>query len=395
MFRAQRGFHKLVAVGVACSLLLVSAALGQAQPGANVTDPVGNEWPVVGGNLGNGRYSSLDQINTSNVTGSQGRVDDPPRLGPRAPALRPTRSRPRRSSRTASCTSPRAPTTCTRSTPKTGAEHLGVPLRPRRRASTPSAAAGITAAWRWPTGSSTSGRLDGAFMALDAKTGHLEWQTQVGRWQDGYTITAAPLVLQRRDLYGHLRWRVRRARQADGARRRHRSGALALLDDSRPRRHRRRHLAVAQRSRSRQGARRTCTAAPPSGSNPTIDPSLGMLYFSTGNAGPDYDGSPRPGDNLFTVSIVALHLDGTYAWHFQQVHHDIWDFDSPSPDRPVRHDRQRPARQGHRRGQQDRLDLHARPHQRQADRRHGREARPADRQPGQRGDPAVPGRATR
>ena len=37
------------------------------------------------------------------------------------------------------------------------------------------------------------GRLDGAFMALDAKTGHLEWQTQVGRWQDGYTITSAPL----------------------------------------------------------------------------------------------------------------------------------------------------------------------------------------------------------
>jgi len=39
----------------------------------------------------------------------------------------------------------------------------------------------------------------------------------------------------------------------------------------------------------------------------------------------------RPGDNLFSVSIVALHLDGSYAWHFQQVHHDIWDFDSPSP----------------------------------------------------------------
>src|SRR5207245_9683224 len=44
--------------------------LGQAQPASNgisVTGPVGNEWPVVGGNLGNGRYSSLDQINTTNV----------------------------------------------------------------------------------------------------------------------------------------------------------------------------------------------------------------------------------------------------------------------------------------------------------------------------------------
>src|SRR5260370_13576180 len=37
------------------------------------------------------------------------------------------------------------------------------------------------------------GRLDGTFMALDAKTGPPEWQTQVGRWQDGYTLTSPPL----------------------------------------------------------------------------------------------------------------------------------------------------------------------------------------------------------
>ncbi len=42
-------------------------------------------------------------------------------------------------------------------------------------------------------------------------------------------------------------------------------------------------------------------------------------------------GIKRPGDNLFSSSIVALHLDGTYAWHFQMVHHDLWDFDCPSP----------------------------------------------------------------
>src|SRR5437660_1198542 len=57
-----------------------------------------------------------------------------------------------------------------------------------------------------------------------------------------------------------------------------------------------------------------------------------MLYFSTGNAGPDYDGSMRPGDNLFAASIVALdYKTGQYKWHFQEVHHDIWDFDAPSP----------------------------------------------------------------
>jgi alcohol dehydrogenase (cytochrome c) len=65
---------------------------------------------------------------------------------------------------------------------------------------------------------------------------------------------------------------------------------------------------------------------------PAVDPELGLLYFSTGNAGPDYAGWERGGDNLFTASIVAIEAKtGKYRWHFQQVHHDIWDYDSPNP----------------------------------------------------------------
>ena len=65
---------------------------------------------------------------------------------------------------------------------------------------------------------------------------------------------------------------------------------------------------------------------------PAIDPELGLVYFSTGNAGPDYNGAVRAGDNLYTVSIVAIELQtGKYRWHFQQVHHDIWDYDSSNP----------------------------------------------------------------
>ena len=57
-----------------------------------------------------------------------------------------------------------------------------------------------------------------------------------------------------------------------------------------------------------------------------------MIYFSTGNPGPDYNGSERAGDNLFTASIVALDAyTGDYRWHFQEVHHDIWDYDAPNP----------------------------------------------------------------
>src|SRR5262245_58153786 len=65
--------------------------------------------------------------------------------------------------------------------------------------------------------------------------------------------------------------------------------------------------------------------------NPAIDPDLGMLYVPVGNAGPDNDGQDRGGDNLFTASIVALDLKtGAYQWHFQEVHHDIWDYDASS-----------------------------------------------------------------
>jgi len=65
---------------------------------------------------------------------------------------------------------------------------------------------------------------------------------------------------------------------------------------------------------------------------PAVDPELGLLYFSTGNAGSTYNGATRPGDNLFTASILAIEAKtGKYRWHFQQVHHDIWDYDSPNP----------------------------------------------------------------
>jgi PQQ-dependent dehydrogenase (methanol/ethanol family) len=67
-------------------------------------------------------------------------------------------------------------------------------------------------------------------------------------------------------------------------------------------------------------------------SHPSIDPVLGMVYVTTGNAWPNGDGTRRGGDNLFSVSILALDLKtGVRRWHFQEVHHDLWDYDSPSP----------------------------------------------------------------
>jgi alcohol dehydrogenase (cytochrome c) len=65
---------------------------------------------------------------------------------------------------------------------------------------------------------------------------------------------------------------------------------------------------------------------------PALDPDLGLPNVNTGNPWPDYNGSARTGDNLYTSSIVALDaLTGKYRWHFQSVHHDLWDFDCQRP----------------------------------------------------------------
>lgn len=65
---------------------------------------------------------------------------------------------------------------------------------------------------------------------------------------------------------------------------------------------------------------------------PAIDPELGLLYFGTGNPSPQMDDVSRPGDNLYTVSLLALEIaTGKLRWHYQQVPHDVWGYDLASP----------------------------------------------------------------
>ena len=168
------------------------------------------------------------------------------------------------------------------------------------------------------------GQLDGSLVALDQTTGKVAWQTQVGRWQQGYTITAAPLYYDGLVITGisggefSIRGRVQ-AYDAETGKEVWRfytvPGPGEAGHDTWP---------ADNDSWEHGGA--------PVWQTPAVDPELGLLYFSTGNASPDLDGSRRAGDNLFAASIVAVDAKtGEYRWHFQQVHHDIWDYDGPSP----------------------------------------------------------------
>jgi glucose dehydrogenase len=65
---------------------------------------------------------------------------------------------------------------------------------------------------------------------------------------------------------------------------------------------------------------------------PAIDRQTHTVFFVVGNPSPDLYGSIRPGDNLYTDSLVAIDLDtGKYKWHYQYVPHDVWDLDAVSP----------------------------------------------------------------
>lgn len=65
---------------------------------------------------------------------------------------------------------------------------------------------------------------------------------------------------------------------------------------------------------------------------PAVDPKLGLIYFGIGNPSPQSIDDTRPGDNLYTSSLVAVNAKtGKIAWHYQQIPHDLWGYDVASP----------------------------------------------------------------
>lgn len=168
------------------------------------------------------------------------------------------------------------------------------------------------------------GALDGRLVALDEKTGKEVWSVQAERWQDGYSITSAPLYFDGMVITGFAgaEYGVRGKVKAFDAR----TGKPLWTFHTIPGPGEKGHDTWPANSDAWTRGGGTVWQTP------AVDPALGLIYYSTGNPGPDFNGSVRAGDNLFSSSIVAVEArTGKYRWHFQQVHHDIWDYDSPSP----------------------------------------------------------------
>ena len=172
------------------------------------------------------------------------------------------------------------------------------------------------------------GQLDAHMVALDRQTGEVVWDTQTEYWEDGYSITSAPLYYDGLVITGFagaergIRGRVK-AYDAD-------DGSLVWTFYTVPG-----PGEFGSETWPQPGDPYSDVYLYGGGSvwqTPAVDPELGLVYFSTGNPGPDFAGYVRAGDNLFTTSMLALDVyTGEYRWHFQQVHHDIWDYDAANP----------------------------------------------------------------
>ncbi|HET7923576.1 MAG TPA: PQQ-binding-like beta-propeller repeat protein, partial [Rhodanobacteraceae bacterium] len=167
------------------------------------------------------------------------------------------------------------------------------------------------------------GMLDGRLAALDQRTGTEVWSIQAERWEEGFSITSAPLYYDGMVVTGFsgaeigVRGRVK-AYDAD-------DGKLLWTFYTIPGPGEIGHDTWPQDNEVWMHGGATVW------NTPAVDPELGLIYFSTGNPGPDFNGAVRAGDNLFTASVVALDArTGQYRWHFQEVHHDLWDYDAPN-----------------------------------------------------------------
>jgi len=167
------------------------------------------------------------------------------------------------------------------------------------------------------------GQLDGKVVALDPDTGGVIWTRQLVEWQKGQVITGAPLFLDGKIYIGVV--------GADYGTR----GFLEAIDAESGDSVWRAYMVPGPGEPGSETWPQNSPAYLRGGasiwSTPAYDEDLNLLYVTTGNAGNDWFGGDREGDNLYAASIVAIDKDsGKVKWHFQEVHHDIWDYDSPA-----------------------------------------------------------------
>jgi quinohemoprotein ethanol dehydrogenase len=319
-----RAMPKLLFVVAVIALTSLAPILAKAQtpvaaPGAAPAgDPAGAEWTTYGGNLYNQRYSSLDQINKDTVKDLKGAWVYHTNIFNQGTSFE---SSPIVVDGTMYLTGPQSQVYALDA--RNGQEKwkytpnidvLGLPLCCGQVNRGVAVADGLVFV----------GQVDAKLTALDENTGEVVWSVQVDDPRAGYSETMAPVYYDglvyigvsgaEYEIRGHVT--AYDAKTGDQVWRFYTiPGPGEFGHDTWPQ----------DNDMWKYGGGSMWQA-------PAIDPELGMLYIQVGNPSPDLDGTMRAGDNLFTESVVALDLkSGERKWHFQEVHHDIWDYDTVSP----------------------------------------------------------------
>jgi alcohol dehydrogenase (cytochrome c) len=163
------------------------------------------------------------------------------------------------------------------------------------------------------------GTVDAHLLALDAKTGHLLWDREVADYKTGHSITAAPLALDGEVIVGISggEYGIRGFIDAYDPK----SGARLWRFWTVPGPGEPGHETWAGDSWKTGSAAAWVTGS--------YDPAAHLLFWGTGNPGPDYNGGPRAGDNLYSDCLLALDASsGKLKWHFQFTPHDTHDWDA-------------------------------------------------------------------
>ena len=163
------------------------------------------------------------------------------------------------------------------------------------------------------------GTLDAHLVAIDAKTGKKRWEVEVGDYNVSYSITLAPLAVKDKIIVGvgGAELGIRGFIAAYDAK----TGTQAWKTYLIPGPGEPGHETWKGDAWKTGGASVWITGS--------YDPSLNLTYWGTGNPGPDWNPAQRPGDNLYSDSVVALDPDtGKMKWHFQFTPNDPYDYDA-------------------------------------------------------------------
>jgi quinohemoprotein ethanol dehydrogenase len=339
MTRGQRklrfAFSGLLLIALALLVAACGGSGGTVTTSANATAPIetapdfsaeeleaepGADWITNGGSLSNDRFSSLDEVNTENVKELKG--DWMTKIGNNATAAKFSAEGQALEYKGTIYISDGADDVFAMDA---GTGRIIWTYEPNL----PPDPLGEVVCCGWDNrgvaigdGMVYDSQLNGDQVALNQETGKVEWSTNIEKAKAGFSITSAPLFYDGKVYVGGSggEYGIRGRLTALDAK----TGKIDWRFWTTP-------------SPSETGG----NTWPDNGSykhggaslwnTPSVDPKLNEIYFSTSNASP-WIGTERKGDDLFTSSIVALNAEtGEYKWHYQQVHHDIWDFDSPSP----------------------------------------------------------------